>query len=164
MQRAQRQAAAFGFLQWLEASHGGGLRELAAVAGPSKVAVLEGRRETNPLNASVLDKLFRHEVCAVHVRGYFGKEASEQLAQHMLGMQTRNWAVNSSASQKGMESSDVQSVGLPYNVALSQGSEGALDEYFECARETERELRRYVCAKGRRRGKGTTRGPRADRN
>ena len=159
MQRAQRQAAAFGFLQWLEASYGGGLRELAAVAGPSKVEVLDGRRKSNPLNASVLDKLFRHEVCAVHVRGYFGKEASEQLARHMLGMETRNWTVNSSASQKGMESSDVQSVGLPYNVALSQGSEDAIDEYFECARQTERELRRYVCAK-RRRGKRTTRGPR----
>ena len=106
---------------------------------PPKVAVLDGRREVAPLSGDVLGKLFRHEVCAVHVRGYFGEDASEQLARHMLSLQTRNWAVNSSTSQKGMESSDVQSVGLPYNVALSQGT---VDEYFDVARETEEEMRR----------------------
>ena len=142
MQRAQRQAAAFGFLRWLEASHGG-LRELAT-AGPSEVAVLDGRQSTNALSRGALDRLFRHEVCAVHVRGYFGAKASEQLAQHMLKLQTRNWEVDSSASQKGMESSDVQSVGFPYNVALSYQSEAVMDEYFEQARQTERELRWWV--------------------
>ena len=72
------------------------------------------------LAKSDLEKLFRHEACAVHVPGFYPKKAAANAACRLEGQSTQNWKVS---SPRGLESSDVLSVGKPYNVAAQQGPE-----------------------------------------
>ena len=65
-----------------------------------------------------LEKLFRHQACAVHVPGFYPKEAAASAASRLEGQTTQNWKVS---SPRGLESSDVLSVGKPYNVAAQEG-------------------------------------------
>lgn len=77
---------------------------------------------TPTLTRESLEALFSHKVCAVRVPNFYPIDAAEAMAERLrLGPGVRNWMVSSS---RGMESSDVQSTGIPYNVALSEGPDG----------------------------------------
>lgn len=65
-----------------------------------------------------LQDLFAHRVCAVHVPGFYPPQASASVAARLEGQSTQNWKVS---SPRGLESSDVLSVGKPYNVAAQEG-------------------------------------------
>lgn len=65
-----------------------------------------------------LEALFNHQASAVHVPGFYPLEASAVAAGRLEGQSTQNWKVS---SPRGLESSDVLSVGKPYNVAAQEG-------------------------------------------
>ena len=102
-------------------------------------------KKTNQLTKKSLEKLFTHQVAAIRIPNFFPKEACEVLSETFLKEKATNWKVSSS---RGMESSDVESIGTPYNVALGLGPEG-IDNYFQNAKKFTRKLR----ING---GKGTT--------
>lgn len=72
---------------------------------------------------SSLEALFLHRACAVHVPGFYPKQAAAEVAKRLERQTTQNWKVS---SPRGLESSDVLSVGKPYNVAAQEGP-AALD-------------------------------------
>lgn len=78
---------------------------------------------TDTLDRASLTALFKHEACAVHVPGFYPKQAAVGCATRLEGQSTQNWKVS---SPRGLESSDVLSVGKPYNVAAQEG-QAALD-------------------------------------
>lgn len=83
---------------------------------------------TNTLDQPALRALFQHQACAVHVPAFYPEEAAAEAAHRLEGQSTQNWKVY---SPRGLESSDVLSVGKPYNVAAQEGpaavdGEGAL--------------------------------------
>eukprot|EP00943_MAST-04B_sp_MAST-4B-sp1_P000449 g449.t1 len=92
---------------------------------------------TNHVTKKSLQKLFTHQVAAVRVPNFFPKDACEILSETFLQEKATNWKVSSS---RGMESSDVESIGTPYNVALGLGEEG-IENYFKNARKFTRKLR-----------------------
>lgn len=73
---------------------------------------------TDTLDRASLTALFKHEACAVHVPGFYPTQAGAQCAARLEGQSTQNWKVS---SPRGLESSDVLSVGKPYNVAAQEG-------------------------------------------
>lgn len=73
---------------------------------------------TDTLDRASLTALFKHQACAVHVPGFYPKQASAECATRLEGQSTQNWKVS---SPRGLESSDVLSVGKPYNVAAQEG-------------------------------------------
>lgn len=73
-----------------------------------------------------LEQLFRHQACAVHVPEFYPKEAAASAASRLEGQTTQNWKVS---SPRGLESSDVLSVGKPYNVAAQEGPSAVGGEY-----------------------------------
>lgn len=80
--------------------------------------------EVDVITASALDRtsleaLFAHRACAVHVPGFYPAEAAAEAARRLERQSTQNWKVS---SPRGLESSDVLSVGKPYNVAAQEGS------------------------------------------
>ncbi len=74
-----------------------------------------------------LNDLVQHRALAVHVRGYYSKQACQEVANTMLEYEecTENWYV--SHSKRGQEASDVEAVGMPHNIAVARGK---LDSYF----------------------------------
>lgn len=73
---------------------------------------------TNTLDQPSLRALFQHQACAVHVPAFYPEEAAAEAAHRLEGKSTQNWKVS---SPRGLESSDVLSVGKPYNVAAQEG-------------------------------------------
>lgn len=76
-----------------------------------------------------LAELFAHRACAVHVPGFYPAKAAASAAARLEGQSTQNWKVS---SPRGLESSDVLSVGKPYNVAAQEGPdavEGDVEGY-----------------------------------
>lgn len=65
-----------------------------------------------------LQELFHHRACAVHVPGFYPAQDAASAARRLEGQSTQNWKVS---SPRGLESSDVLSVGKPYNVAAQEG-------------------------------------------
>ena len=112
---------------------------LESLVDPSinAVATLNEKQVT----ATALEQLFAHRVSAVRVPNFFPKAACDRLADTFLQSRdhgwTQNWKVSSS---RGMESSDVESIGSPYNVALGGGPE-ALEQYFQDAKRLRNTLR-----------------------
>lgn len=72
------------------------------------------------LDQADLEELFAHRACAVHVPGFYPAQAAASVAAKLEGRSTQNWKVS---SPRGLESSDVLSVGKPYNVAAQEGPE-----------------------------------------
>lgn len=72
------------------------------------------------LTQADLAELFAHRACAVHVPGFYPAKAAASVATRLLGQSTQNWKVS---SPRGLESSDVLSIGKPYNVAAQEGPE-----------------------------------------
>lgn len=77
------------------------------------------------LNQGDLADLFAHQACAVHVPGFYPVQAAASAAARLEGQSTQNWKVS---SPRGLESSDVLSVGKPFNVAASEGPESVAGE------------------------------------
>lgn len=67
-----------------------------------------------------LQALFNHQACAVHVPNFYPVDAAVSAARRLEGESTQNWKIS---SPRGLESSDVLSVGKPYNVAAQEGQE-----------------------------------------
>ena len=102
----------------------------------TKMSIL--KLNSNQVTARALKKLFRHEVAAIRVPNFFPAEACDLMSESFLEQPTSNWKVSSS---RGMESSDVESIVTPYNVALGQGPE-CVQKYFENAKLFTQRLRR----------------------
>mmetsp|Transcript_30355 Transcript_30355/g.96870 ORF Transcript_30355/g.96870 Transcript_30355/m.96870 type:complete len:299 (-) Transcript_30355:180-1076(-) len=118
------------------------LRRLAAVAA----ADLRALQETAPavtlrtdgvLRTEDLAALVQLESTALHVKGFYPAESCAALAAELLSQEQRNWEV---VTAKGLESSDVLSVGTPFNVAQRSGAD-AVEAYFNESREVMRSLR-----------------------
>ena len=107
---------------------------------------------SNALCSSDLRSLFRHECCAVHVKGFFPRPAARLLAQRLtnrdLSHEWRGSRVGSSekrlacsgsdvwkvATGRGLESTDVRTVsGTPFVMAMNaaRSKHGGLDSYFQ---------------------------------
>ena len=77
-----------------------------------------------------LERLFRHEIAALRVRGFYPAKAAlglgKELASEGNTKSAQNWKVSTS---RGLESSDVFTVGRhpPHNIAFANS---ALEEYF----------------------------------
>lgn len=78
------------------------------------------------LTQADLSELFAHRACAVHVPDFYPAKAAASAAVRLEGQTTQNWKVS---SPRGLESSDVLSVGKPYNVAAQEGPEAVEGEF-----------------------------------
>jgi hypothetical protein len=118
------------FFAWLEGRFGG----LPMDTGRCAEVITSERF----LRASDLERLFRHEATALHVRQFFPHGASRtlgrQLAQQVQAGQGQNWKVSTS---RGLESSDVATLGAhpPFNVASASGKAQDVDAYFSAVQE-----------------------------
>ena len=86
--------------------------------------------EDKKLTRASLENLVRHDATALHVRNFYPRQAAVQLgrelAQESREGKARNWKVSTS---RGLESSDVATLGVPFNVA-SRSLEDR-EAYFE---------------------------------
>ncbi|KAG5188681.1 hypothetical protein JKP88DRAFT_177784 [Tribonema minus] len=108
----------------------GNLESLREPASVGVITADELRRED-------LEALFEHRAAAVHVKGFYPAAAAAALAARLELMETTNWEISSG---RGLESSDVTSISVPFNVALGKGPE-AVEAYFAAARALQRRLR-----------------------
>jgi hypothetical protein len=104
-----------------------------------KVVILQAEA----LKLDVLQDLMSHRAMAVHVKGWYPREASIRLANLIAGGgagSVRRWQV---AGAKGLESTDVGvAAGLPYNMVSRRGQGGvSVEEYFSAAIPSMRLLR-----------------------
>jgi hypothetical protein len=109
---------------WIESRFGG----IPFDQGPAAEIIT-----TDELTGSDLKRLFSHQATALHVRGFYDKNAaktlSRQLTKDIEAGKGRNWKVSTS---RGLESSDVSTLGehAPYNIASASNNSGDEDEYF----------------------------------
>eukprot|EP00743_Colponemidia_sp_Colp-15_P009031 GILK01009856.1.p1 GENE.GILK01009856.1~~GILK01009856.1.p1 ORF type:complete len:304 (-),score=27.85 GILK01009856.1:129-1040(-) len=91
------------------------------------------------LSTNLLKDLFEHRLTALRVPNFVPKATCDRLSSHLLSHpSTVNW--NVSSGQRGLQKSDVLSIGTPYNVAVGQGKE-AVERYFQEAIPLMREAR-----------------------
>jgi len=127
--RRREESAAFlrRLMGWIENEFGG----LPFDTG-SKAEVVTA----SALNRRDLQRLFRHDATAVHVKGFYPRDAATELGRRLServdagGAGQQNWKVTTG---RGLESSDVVTLGEhpPFNVVASQGSDDAKDSYFD---------------------------------
>ncbi|CAM9262200.1 unnamed protein product, partial [Discosporangium mesarthrocarpum] len=69
------------------------------------------------LERGALEDLFSHRTCAIHIQEFYLPSAAAEMARWLEQSSDaiQNWKVS---SQRGLESSDVWSVGKPYNMAV----------------------------------------------
>lgn len=84
------------------------------------------------LHPEHLQGLLRHEHAAIHVKQFLPEQEALGWAQQLITEETHNWKVTTS---RGNESSDVATIGMPYNMASST------EEYFQKAQEEARKRR-----------------------
>lgn len=131
------------FFTWLEDTFGRGSLG-TTLRQPADNAIVFSQQ----LYRQDLQRLFAHEVSAVHVSNFYPRQSAmklgQELAQQALSskntsQELKNWKVGTS---KGLESSDVFTVGahLPYNIAFANQ---ALQEYYENVPKELRQRRRY---------------------
>lgn len=145
LQPQQSTVALRRLFQWIEQRYGGIPFESGAAA-----EVIQS--EDNVLRSENLLRLMKHDATAIHVPGFYGREAAKelgkQLAREAEAGKTRNWKVSTS---RGLESSDVSTLGEhpPFNVASAGPNvSAAVDQYFEGV---QRELRqRRLCSESQR--------------
>ena len=119
--KAARSAGATRFLQQLEQRYG----DMSALVGPASVGRV---LKVDSLSAGALEDLFAHRVCAIRVPNFISRPHAAALADHFLegrgpGLSPMNWKV---PSARGMESTDVESIGMPYNMVVG-GAIGNVD-------------------------------------
>ena len=152
MDRASRLTALRRLFEYIQSNHGG----LLPLLERSNVIVRDHRHNRNDaiihnqplLRTDDLQRLMSHEVLGIHVRGFYPRNAAEELGRELsdqaLGISDsnssgnrgtlRNWSV----SVGGMEKSDVWTLGShpPYNVAVGESSiKESEDAYFEGVRD-----------------------------
>jgi hypothetical protein len=121
---------------WIERRYGGRLPVDVGDAAQVLVADAAGRRRKgSPLDAGDLGRLFRHEITALVVPGYYDPTAAAQIGAELAkeavdGNKLRNWKVSTS---RGLESSDVSTLGEhpPYNVVAASKDPSMRDAYFD---------------------------------
>lgn len=135
-----RNAAIQSLFQHLESNYGN-LSSLIDT-GPASETIVS---DDGILHPHHLERLFKHEATALHVRNFFHTESAKRLGEELIQESLRggggnNWKVSTS---RGLESSDVATLGehSPYNVAVArdQNNKGkemeksspVMDEYFE---------------------------------
>lgn len=87
-------------------------------------------------------QLFSHRACCVHIRSFYPPKAAKEIARRLTQDPTRQleWLVSN--PQRGLESSDVRTVGSqPYNMVASLRDKAAEEAYFDGALACMRELR-----------------------
>lgn len=98
---------------------------------------------TDTLNQLDLIELFENRAAAIHVKQYLDDSSREltlsQLNTPELKEMRQNWSI--SHQNRNQTRSDVDSIGMPFNVALSNGQEGK-DRYFQSSQAVTRCLRR----------------------
>ena len=96
-----------------------------------------------PPTPSITTQLFAHRASAVHIQGFYPKPAALEMARRLTAdpSRQREWLVASPG--RGLESSDVRTVGLqPYNMVASARDGGVAEAaYFDGALACMRELR-----------------------
>ena len=114
----QRQQAIRKFFQIFQDKYGGNLP-----MDKHKVIV----SSSSGLNSQDLAQLFQHQAVAVHVKQFYPKALAIQLGKELAQEKSKakNWKISTS---RGLESSDVHTIGIPYNIAVSQNQ---ISEYFE---------------------------------
>lgn len=131
----QSTAALRRLFQWIEARYGG-------IPMDSNATILS--RDDGCLETADLQRLFRHEITALHVREFYPRAAAQQWGRELelearsTAGQLRNWRVSTS---RGLESSDVHTLGTPFNVAAA--SRATLEEYFAVGVPQEFRRRRF---------------------
>ena len=77
-----------------------------------------------------LGKLFRHEAVAVVVKEFYPRGLREKVVAKILDAKNRNMLENWSVShaERGQEESDVDTLGVPHNVAVAKNQ---ADKYFK---------------------------------
>jgi len=103
-------------------------------ASPLKSYIKPPKLVTHPrtIRTSDLEKLFRHEITALHIQNFhppvYASKLGKELADLAKTGQVDNWRVGRSDGR--LEASDVFTMGeyIPYNVAVATGT---TDEYFD---------------------------------
>jgi hypothetical protein len=92
------------------------LTPLAPLVDPRCASVVTCPR--GELTRAALEELFAHRCCAVRVPGFYPVASARIMRERLLNSdQRRNW--NVADPQRGLESSDVESVGTPLTMALA---------------------------------------------
>lgn len=136
MQQARGRADAIQrMFQIIEQKYG----DTAALVEKFPAAVATSGLLTVPqLCGESLSMLFTHKVAAIRVPQFYPKGACKLQTRRLLDSDSiQNWEVSSS---RGLESTDVQSVGVPYNMAVQNGM-SSLEKYFSDAIPSARALR-----------------------
>lgn len=144
MQRSLRICAVTRFLRENGAgfSFDKSLKELMDV-GPRAEVI---RVDDGILRREHLERLMTHEATGLHVKGfydpYWAKHLGKELESDVKKGKARNWRVSTA---RGNESSDVSTLGehKPFNVVCAEGTESALDEYFDGVQREFRSRRFY---------------------
>lgn len=137
---AESAAAMRSLFAWLQKNYGGLVMDTGRRA---QVIVRDAVLEANDLH-----RLVTHEATALHVKGFYHRDAAstlgEKLAEEANRGRARNWKVSTS---RGLESSDVSTLGAhaPFNVACASGNKADVDAYFEGVQE---ELKGRRCIVG----------------
>lgn len=119
---AEKTQALRTLFQWIEKRYGGLPLDAAEIITSHKV-----------LQTSHLIRLMQHQATAVHIKGFYDPQTAAALGKELANEAgCRNWKVSTS---RGLESSDVSTLGLPYNVVAPSRQE----EYFN---EVQRELQK----------------------
>lgn len=137
--QSSRNSAIQSFFQLLEENHG----NLSSLIdkGPAAETIVA---EDGVLHPHHLNRLFRHEATALHVKNFYHSQSAKRLGEELIRESvarmksggSSNWKVSTS---RGLESSDVGTLGehTPYNVAVAKDHYGttekhsAVNEYFE---------------------------------
>ena len=92
---------------------------------------------TRTLSPQLLRALFSNRICAIHIPQFVTDEACNVLAHNLLAQELVNWNVRD--PEKVYKKSDVDTLGVPFNVAAR--SEQEWSEYFKSAASGGEEMR-----------------------
>lgn len=97
---------------------------------------------------TITGQLLAHRACCVHIQGFYPPEAAKGIVQRLTRNPSRQleWLVSN--PQKGLESSDVRTIGSqPYNMVASLRDKKAEKAYFDGALACMRELREGISSR-----------------
>ena len=138
--QSSRSSAIQSFFRLLETNYGN-LPSLID-RGPAAETIVSSDGRLHPRH---LNRLFRHEATALHVKNFYHSRSAETLGEELIRESiertksggSTNWKISTS---RGLESSDVGTLGehTPYNVAVTKDNNSssrnethsAVDEYF----------------------------------
>ena len=135
--QSSRSSAIQSFFRILETNYG----NLSSLIdkGPAAETIVSSDGRLCPQH---LNRLFRHEATALHVKNFYHSRSAQKLGEELIRESieraksggSTNWKISTS---RGLESSDVGTLGAhsPYNVAVTKDKSpgeknSAVDEYF----------------------------------